>query len=81
MNIMEKAVITASFAKDSGHGNSVFSKIAVAKNVDHMSALYGPKKEFPQFDEIFDPLDNQASRDVLLCDSVDNEGNITQKKV
>ena len=52
---MQKAVITASFAKDSGHGNAVFSKFGKARNVDHISALYGPKKEF---DEIHAPLDN-----------------------
>ena len=77
----QKAVIETSFAKESGYGNPVFSKFGTARNVDHMHQLFGQKKQFPQFDEIFDPLDNQASRDVLVSESVDNEGNIMQKKV
>ena len=79
--MLQKALVELSFMKQSGYGNPVSSKFGAARNVDHMHQLYGQKKEFPQFDEIFDPLDNQASRDVLLCDSVDPDGNVTYKKV
>ena len=33
----KKGVIGASFAKDSGYGNSVFSKVAVARNTDFIT--------------------------------------------
>ena len=37
----QNAVIETSFAKDSGFGNSVFSKFASNKNVDHFNELFG----------------------------------------
>lgn len=69
----QKAVIETSFAKESGYGNPVFSKLAAAKNADYITALFGPRKEIGEediIDKIQTPLEHQASRDALLQDSV-----------
>lgn len=52
----QKAVIEASFAKESGYGNAVFSKKGKSMNIDHMTHLFGPKKEFGEIDAILEPL-------------------------
>ena len=55
----QKAVIETSFAKESGYGNPVFSKFANARNADHMSALFGPKKELGNGDiDMIHPASN-----------------------
>ena len=56
----QKAVIETSFAKDSGYGNPVFSKLASAKNADYISALFGPRKELgdSEIDRIYGPPEN-----------------------
>ena len=65
-----QAIIETSFAKESGYGNSVFSKVASARNGDHINELFGAKKEFEPLDVSFhDPPSMQASRDVLMQDS------------
>ena len=45
---MEKGVIETSFAKESGYGNAVYSKMGTQKNADYITQLFGPKKAFDE---------------------------------
>lgn len=51
VEMQKSPVIETTFAKDSGYGNSVYSRVGARDNANYIGQLFGPKQQFEQMAE------------------------------